>query len=385
MTISTTSNTTTQQGNGSNTVWNYSFLIPDANSLVVTLTLIADGTTEVLDPSVYSVTGLGNPNGGSVTYPLTGAALSSAYNISIQRILPLTQELDLVNQGAFNPDVVESEFDNVVMMTQQLQEQIDRALAFPVGATNTPASELLTAILNAAANAASAAASAAAAEAAAGQQFKTGDIMFQDQAGARAGWVRDNGLTIGSATSGASERANADCQNLFLFLWNTYSDTLCPVVSGRGANAAADWAANKKITMPDKRFRGAIGLDDMGNSPAGRAAGVPFTVGDAVTPGSLGGEAIHTLDTTQIPPHAHDAASVVDEHGGHKHLVDNQAAGGPFATGTNFNLTDGGVPSGETAKALTGITVATTVGPTGGGLAHNNTQLVVTGTWYRKL
>ncbi len=167
MTISTTSNTTTQQGNGSNTNWNYTFLIPSADDLVVTLTTIADGTTEVLDPSVYSVTGINDPNGGTVTYPLIGSPLSTAFNITIQRILPLTQEVDLVNQSAFYPDVVEGEFDYLTMLVQQMQEQIDRALAFPVGASTVSITTLMTDILNAAANATAAAASAAAAAASA--------------------------------------------------------------------------------------------------------------------------------------------------------------------------------------------------------------------------
>src|SRR5690242_13738459 len=37
--------------------------------------------------------------------------------------------------------------------------------------------------------------------------FQTGDVLWLDQSGVRSGWVRDNGRTIGSSTSGASERA----------------------------------------------------------------------------------------------------------------------------------------------------------------------------------
>src|SRR6185312_5285061 len=42
--------------------------------------------------------------------------------------------------------------------------------------------------------------------------LQTGDPLFIPVSGTRPGWVRDNGRTIGSATSGATERANADCQ-----------------------------------------------------------------------------------------------------------------------------------------------------------------------------
>src|SRR5262252_2615025 len=44
--------------------------------------------------------------------------------------------------------------------------------------------------------------------------FQTGDVMWLDRQGVRAGWVRDNGLTIGNAVSGGSERANEDCRAL---------------------------------------------------------------------------------------------------------------------------------------------------------------------------
>jgi hypothetical protein len=100
--------------------------------------------------------------------------------------------------------------------------------------------------------------------------FQTGDPLFLEIAGTRTGWVRDNGRTIGSAASGATERANADCADLYAFYWNNYSDTLCPVSGGRGASAASDFAADKPIATLDKRGRAAVGLDDMGNSAANR-------------------------------------------------------------------------------------------------------------------
>ena len=135
--------------------------------------------------------------------------------------------------------------------------------------------------------------------------FQTGDVIWLDQAGVRTGWVRDNGRTIGSATSGASERANNDCQNLFTFLWNTYPDAICAVNGGRGASSAADWSANKWITLPDKRAYAAGGLDDMGNAAAGRFNNVPFGTGSATTAGSLCGEATHILGQSEMPSHTH--------------------------------------------------------------------------------
>jgi len=96
----------------------------------------------------------------------------------------------------------------------------------------------------------------------------TGDIKAVYGTGNVTGFVRLNGRTIGSATSGATERANSDVQALFQYLWGI--DANLAVSGGRGVSAAADWAANKTIALPDWRGYAIAGLDDMGNSAAGR-------------------------------------------------------------------------------------------------------------------
>lgn len=91
-----------------------------------------------------------------------------------------------------------------------------------------------------------------------------------------SGWILAWG-TIGSASSGASNRANADTQSLFNRLWADFSDANLPVLtsaggaSTRGSSAAVDWAANKRISVPDKRGRVSVGKDDMGGTAANRA------------------------------------------------------------------------------------------------------------------
>src|SRR5262249_32956360 len=140
--------------------------------------------------------------------------------------------------------------------------------------------------------------------------FQTGDVLWLDKTGARAGWGRDNGRTIGSATAGATERANSDCQALFTYLWQTYGDVLCPVLGGRGASAAADWAADKQITLPDKRGYVAGGLDDMGSSAANRFTGAPVIAGDVVSPGSLIGETTHVMTISEMPAHNHPGSTM---------------------------------------------------------------------------
>ena len=121
--------------------------------------------------------------------------------------------------------------------------------------------------------------------------FKTGDIKYTDDTSLETGWIWRDGKTIGSATSGATNRANADTQALFTFYWNKYSDALCPVSGGRGANAAADFAANKTLQILDARGRVLAAPDAMGGTAANRlGSGLTGGITGAATAGASGGE-----------------------------------------------------------------------------------------------
>lgn len=129
------------------------------------------------------------------------------------------------------------------------------------------------------------------------QLIQTGMMMFSHTTAQIAGFTRLNGRTIGSSTSGATERNNQDCQGLFLFLW---PDTNLVVSGGRGANALADWTANKQIALPDWRGYALSGLDDMGNTPVGRLTATFFGAVATVLGAFGGGESFQLL-ATHIP------------------------------------------------------------------------------------
>ena len=85
-----------------------------------------------------------------------------------------------------------------------------------------------------------------------------GAVMPFATTSAPSGWLPANGHTIGSAASGAIY----DSQNydeLFAVLWASWSNTLLPIqtstgaASTRGASASADFAANKRLPLPDLR------------------------------------------------------------------------------------------------------------------------------------
>lgn len=144
------------------------------------------------------------------------------------------------------------------------------------------------------------------------QILQTGDWLFNPKTGTRSGFVRANGRTIGSLTSGATERANADCQLLYTYLWDNFANGILAVTTGRGVSAAADWGANKPIALFDIRAGFPIGVDDMGNTAVSAMASVPFATGNSTTGGSKAGENTHTLITAELASHTHAVGTLVN-------------------------------------------------------------------------
>jgi len=129
---------------------------------------------------------------------------------------------------------------------------------------------------------------------AAAAAWTTGDAKLTIKTVADVGWILMDDGTIGDASSGASNRANADCQNLFVLLWNNITDTYAPVVGGRGTNAATDWAAHKKITLTRQCGRALI-IHGAGAGLTSRALG------------EYGGEEKHTQVAGELVSHNHIA------------------------------------------------------------------------------
>jgi len=106
-----------------------------------------------------------------------------------------------------------------------------------------------------------------------------GSIGYFPFSSAPTGWLKANGGTIGNASSGGTLRANDDTLALFTVLWNNLDNTNYPiqtsagVATTRGADAATDFAANKRFPVPDLRAEFIRGLDDGRGFDSPRALG----------------------------------------------------------------------------------------------------------------
>lgn len=129
MALSSANNRVDFTGNGSQTVFAYTFRIEASSQLVVTKRTTAGVETTLTLTTDYTVDGIGNASGGNVTLL---SALTTDYKLTIRRVLPMTQTADFRNQGEFFPEDHEDAFDERVMQNQDLQEQVTRCVRTPV-------------------------------------------------------------------------------------------------------------------------------------------------------------------------------------------------------------------------------------------------------------
>jgi len=202
----------------------------------------------------------------------------------------------------------------------------------------------------------------------------SGDLKVKYGTGPLSGFVRANGLTIGNATCGCSERANADTQALFVYLYTT--DPNLAVSGGRTGNALNDYNASKQLTLPDWRGRAIAALDDMGNSAAGRLTATYFGTAATVL-GAAGGSQSQTFLQANLPALNFPVTDPGHTHTGTIPFSQSGTAQAGIAGGTVINAT---TPL-TINPATTGISVASG----GSGTPFSITQPLMLATIYIKL
>lgn len=163
------------------------------------------------------------------------------------------------------------------------------------------------------------------------------------------GWVIMNDGTIGSASSGATTRANIDTFQLFDLIWNLFqaNQTLAPMFTSAGvpvaygADSVTDFVANRRLSL----------TRNAGRVMAGVGTGSGLT---ARSIGQIAGGEVNTIAT--MPSHSHSAT---------------------FNNAIAFvgsNVGGGGTP---TYRQDSGTNLGINVSNTGGGATDGNLQPTV--------
>lgn len=125
MTISTTTVRNTYNGSGTTGPFSYSFKIFADSDLRVYKTNAGGAASLLTLTTDYTVTGVGNGSGGSITLV---TALATGETLTILRATALMQPTSIRNQGAFFPATHEDQFDRETMHAQELSDAAGRSL-----------------------------------------------------------------------------------------------------------------------------------------------------------------------------------------------------------------------------------------------------------------
>lgn len=128
MSVTNTKAKSVYNANGTTTEWNLGFTYDDTVSNVHIYIVDAnDNETKVT--SNYSIAD------GVLTYPTTDSGLeplADGNKLVIVRDTPRTQDIELTSNGKLDGKVLEGGYDKLTLQVQELTEQVNRAIKFPV-------------------------------------------------------------------------------------------------------------------------------------------------------------------------------------------------------------------------------------------------------------
>jgi hypothetical protein len=148
MTVSSTTTKDSYSGDGSTTVFAYTFKIFDDDDITVILRTTATGNETVQTKTTdYSVSGVGDANGGNITFVTAPPATQT---VVLLRSTAQTQLTDYTPNDPFPAEAHEDALDKLTFIAQEIQEELGRSLK--VSQTNSIATASFTASATARAN-----------------------------------------------------------------------------------------------------------------------------------------------------------------------------------------------------------------------------------------
>lgn len=130
MTVASNINKHTYIGNGVTTSWPFKFDIFKESDIQVIVT--DKENYDTIQANNYTV----DMSDKTVIYPTNGPPLVEGMKLTLNRLVPMTQEIALPNQGPYFSKTVEAALDKLTIITQQQQEQLDRAIKVSVSKSN---------------------------------------------------------------------------------------------------------------------------------------------------------------------------------------------------------------------------------------------------------
>lgn len=134
MTVTSDENKITYVGNGVTKDFSVPFYFINDTDIKVS---VNDGisTTDLIINQDYTLTGAGEQNGGSIT---VNTAIPTGVKLLILREVPFFQNLDIPENDRFPSQNMERALDRLTMQTQQLKEQVDRAVTVDIFSDTDP-------------------------------------------------------------------------------------------------------------------------------------------------------------------------------------------------------------------------------------------------------
>lgn len=342
----------------------------------------------------YTVANVGPPAGFDVTFE-AGSEPSSGSTVTIQRVVPFTQETDYLENDPFPAQTHENALDLLTMLAQQLDRRVKRSITTPVAddpdldmslPDKSTRADTLLAFDSAGLPVARTVGSVADNVDTQFDSAQNNDLIKHDgsklinisrdamadliipagtiweYSGAslpdedeHGKWLWPDGSTIGDVGSGA-DTEGSDLKPLF-----------DAIKRGHGNAGTENFANGDTVKLPDRRGRVSAGKDDMGGTTANRLTSGSKAGIDGTTLGDSGGSEEHALTEAELPQiDIDDLMNFNDpnhDHGG---------TAGSFGTGYEPGGLGPPARNNQSPSSSTGITIS--FDTFGSDEAHTNVQ-----------